>query len=143
MEPLSLNPREPAKDDIECWDDDDDLQGIDDLHFRHASTTTIGSANASYHRESISSRISTRSDRESSGGGDEDWQVLLPDDDSSTTNAIASAKSAGIPIPNNVPTSALLGGTIKRLGGRRLKKVLGDDWGEDLELPKIEAGGSN
>ena len=141
MEPLTLKPRQPAKDDIECWDDDDDLQGIDDLNFRHASTATIGSANASYHRESISSRMSTRSDRESSGGGDEDWQVLLPDDETSTTNAIASAKSAGIPIPNNVPTSALLGGTIKRLGGRRLKKVLGDDWGEDLELLKIEKGG--
>lgn len=141
MEPLTLKPREPVKDDIDCWDDDDDLQGIDDLHFRHASTTTIGSANASYHRESISSRISTRSDQESFVGGDEDWQVLLPDDDSSTTDAIASAKSAGIPIPSDVPASALLGGTIKRLGGRRLKKVLGDDWGEDLELSKIEKGG--
>ena len=140
MEPLTLKPRQPVADDIECWDDDVDLQGIDDLQFRNASTTTVASANASYHRDSISSRISTRSDRESSGGADEDWQVLLPDD-SSTTNAIASAKSAGIPIPNNVPASALLGGTIKRLGGRRLKKVLGDDWGEDLELPKIEQGG--
>lgn len=141
MDSLTLKPREPVKDDIECWDDDDDLQGIDDLHFRHASTTTIGSARASYHRESISSRISTQSDRESSGGGDEDWQVLLPEDETSTINAVASAKSAGIPIPNNVPTSALLGGTIKRLGGRRLKKVLGDDWGDDLELPKMEKGG--
>ncbi|KAL8824995.1 MAG: hypothetical protein Q9191_004678, partial [Dirinaria sp. TL-2023a] len=141
MEPLTLKPRHPVADDIECWDDDVDLQGVDDLQFRNVSTTTMASANASHHRDSISSRISTRSDRESSGGADEDWQVLLPDDDSSTTNAIASAKSAGIPIPNNVPASALLGGTIKRLGGRRLKKVLGDDWGEDLELPKIEQGG--
>lgn len=141
MEPLTLKPGQAVKDEIECWDDDDELQGIDDLQFRNVSTTTIGSTNASYHRESISSRISTRSDRESVGGGDEDWQVLLPDDEGSTTNAIASAKSAGIPIPSNVPTSALLGGTIKRLGGRRLKKVLGDDWGEDLELPKTEHGG--
>ena len=141
MEPLTLKPRQAVKDEIECWDDDDELQGIDDLQFRNVSSTTIASTNASYHRESISSRISTRSDRESIGGGDEDWQVLLPDDETSTTNAIASAKSAGIPIPSNVPTSALLGGTIKRLGGRRLKKVLGDDWGEDLELPKVEHGG--
>lgn len=140
MEPLTSKPRQAAQDEIECWDDDD-LQGIDDLQFRNVSTTTIGSANASYHRDSISSRISTRSDRESIGGGDEDWQVLLPDDESSMTNAIASAKTAGIPIPNNVPASALLGGTIKRLGGRRLKKVLGDDWGEELELPKPEHGG--
>ena len=127
---------------MECWDDDEDLQGIDDLHFRNVSSTTIGSIHASHHRDSTSSRMSTRSDRDSLGGGDEDWQVLLPtDDENSTTDAINSAKTAGIPIPQNVPTSALLGGTIKRLGGRRLKKVLGDDWGEDIELPRPQDGG--
>ena len=63
---------------MECWDDDDDLQGIDDLQFRNVSSTTVGSAQASQFRDSTSSRMSTRSDRESSGGGDEDWQVLLP-----------------------------------------------------------------
>ena len=141
METLTLKPREPVKEEIECWDDDDDLQGIDDLQFRNVSTTTVGtstSTHVSHHRDSVSSRLSARSDFD----GDEDWQVLLPaDDEKSTSNAIASAKSAGIPIPSNVPTSALLGGTIKRLGGRRLKKVLGDDWSEDLELPKAEEGG--
>lgn len=128
---------------MECWDDDDDLQGIDELQFRNVSSTTIGSTQASHFRDSTSSRMSTRSDRESIGGGDEDWQVLLPtDDEKSTTDAINAAKSAGIPIPTNVPSSALLGGTIKRLGGRRLKKVLGgDDWGEDIELPKAQEGG--
>ena len=137
-----LKLRQPAKNDIECWDDDEDLQGIDDLGFRNASTTTIGSTQSSFHRESISSRVSTRSDKESAGGDDEAWHVLLPtDDESSTTSAIASANQAGIPIPTNVPKSALLGGTIKRLGGRRLKKVLVDDWSEDIELPKIENGG--
>ncbi|KAI4212033.1 MAG: hypothetical protein LQ351_005215 [Letrouitia transgressa] len=142
MEPLTLKPRQPVEENIECWDDDGDLQGIDDLQFRNVSTTTIGSANASYHRDSISSRISTKSERESTGGDDQDWQVLLPtDDEASTSNAIASAKTAGIPIPANVPTSALLGGTIKRLGGRRLKKVLVDDWDEDLELPRNGEGG--
>lgn len=141
MEPLTLKSRQPVKDEVECWDDDEDLQGIDDLQFRNASSTTIGSTYAPHHRESISSRVSARSDGGSGGGGDEDWQVLLPtDDESSTTAAIASAKSAGIPIPANVPPSALLGGTIKRLGGRRLKKVFGDDWGEDLELSKVEKG---
>ena len=128
--------------DVECWDDDDDLQGIDNLQFRNISTTTVGSTHTSHHRDSISSRVSTRSDKDSNGGGDEDWQVLLPtDDEISTTNAIASAQSAGIPIPANVPSSALLGGTIKRLGGRQVKKILGDDWGEDLELSKVEDGG--
>lgn len=142
MSPPTLKPRQTAQDDIECWDDDDDLQGIDNLQFRNISTTTVGSTHTSHHRDSISSRISTRSDQYSGGGGDEDWQVLLPtDDEVSTTNAIASAQSAGIPIPANVPSSALLGGTIKRLGGRQVKKILSDDWGDDLELSKVEHGG--
>ncbi|KAL8729232.1 MAG: hypothetical protein Q9166_004853 [cf. Caloplaca sp. 2 TL-2023] len=140
MESLTLKPRQPVEEDIECWDDDGDLQGMDNLQFRNASTTTIGSANASYHRESISSRMSIKSDGDSIAG-DNDWQVLLPtDDEASTNDAIASAKTAGIPIPANVPTSALLGGTIKRLGGRKIKKAF-DDWDEDLELPKPGAGG--
>ena len=142
MEPLTLKPRQPVETGVENWDDDDDLQGIDDAHFRNVSSTTLGSASASHHRESTSSRMSARSDRESAGGGDEDWQVLLPpDDEKATTDAIKSAVTAGIPIPTNVPSSALLGGTIKRLGGRRLKKVLGDDWGDDIELPKGQDGG--
>lgn len=141
MEPLTLRPRQPVEDAVECWDDDEDLQGIDDLQFRNVSSTTIGSSMPS-HRDSISSRMSIRSDRESVGGGDEDWQVLLPtDDETATADAIDSAKSAGIPIPQNVPASALLGGTIKRLGGRRLKKVLGDDWGDDIEIPQGQDGG--
>lgn len=138
MEPLTLKQRQPVGDDIECWDDDDDLQGIDDLQFRNVSSTTFSSS----HRDSISSRMSTRSDRESVGGGDEDWQVLLPaDDEQSMADAIKSAKTAGIPIPNNVPASALLGGTLKRMGGKRVKKMLGDDWSEDIELPKAQDGG--
>lgn len=143
MESLTLKLRQPEENIMECWDDDDDLQGIDELQFRNVSSTTIGSAQASHYRDSTSSRMSTRSDRGSVGGGDEDWQVLLPtDDEKSTTEAINAAKTAGIPIPTNVPSSALLGGTIKRLGGRRLKKVLGgDDWGEDIELPEAQEGG--
>ena len=144
MEQHGLKLSQPLKGEIECWDHDEDLQGIDDLQFRDISSTTVGthvSAQSSHHRDSISSRISTKSDLDSNVG-DEDWQVLLPpNDETSTNHAIASAKSAGIPIPANVPTSALLGGTIKRLGGRRLKKVLGDDWSDDLELPKQGDGG--
>ncbi|KAL8996188.1 MAG: hypothetical protein Q9169_004254 [Polycauliona sp. 2 TL-2023] len=140
MESLTLKTRQPVDEDIECWDDDGDLQGIDNFQFRNTSTTTIGSANASFHRESISSRMSIKSDGDSVAG-DNDWQVLLPtDDEASTNDAIASAKTAGIPIPANVPTSALLGGTIKRLGGRKIKKAF-DDWDEDLELPKPGAEG--
>ncbi|KAI9815685.1 MAG: hypothetical protein M1827_002081 [Pycnora praestabilis] len=144
MEPLTLKPRAAVEEDIECWDDDGDLQG-NDFHFRTtsiATTATDNSTQASHHRDSISSRLSMRSDRDSNVEGDEDWQVLLPTgDETSSTDAIASAKSAGIPIPSNVPTSALLGGTIKRLGGKKIKKIIGgDDWSEDLDLPGFGEG---
>ncbi|KAI9782233.1 MAG: hypothetical protein M1839_005347 [Geoglossum umbratile] len=143
MEPLVLKSRQP-EDAIECWDDDEDLQG-EDFHFRPASFTSISSdatAQLSHHRDSVSSRLSRRSDLESNFGGDEEQQVVLPNDDEiSTISAIASAISAGIPIPTNVPSSALIGGTIKRLGGKRSKKVIRDDWSEDLELEGIGDGG--
>lgn len=133
MEPLTLKPRQPVEEDVECWDDDGDLQGIDDLQFRSASTaTSVTSASQQHHRDSISSRLSTRSDLDSNHG-DEDWQVLLPDDESPAHDAFALAKSKSIPIPSDVPKSALMGGTIKRLGGKKIKKVLHDDWSEDLE----------
>lgn len=139
MEALTLKPRQPVREDIECWDDDEDLQG--NFQFRNASTTTIGSTHTSYHRDSVSSRMSVRSERDSSTGGDEDLQLSLPtDDEISTANAIASAKSAGIPIPANVPSSALIRGTIKRLVGRQVKKVLDEDWAEDLELSNVQPG---
>lgn len=143
MEPLTLKMPPAADHGVECWDDDDDLQGLDDLHLRSASTTTSlnsASIHRSSHRDSMSSRLSHRSDLDSNVGADDDWQVLLPDnDESSHLDAIASAKSAGIPIPTNVPRSALLGGTIKRLGGRKIKRALGEDWSADIELPASDA----
>jgi hypothetical protein len=141
MDPLALKLRHAAEEEIECWDDDGDLQGLDDLQLRSASTATSvtsSSALPAHHRDSISSRLSTRSDLDSNGG-DHDWEVLIQDDNS-TKDAIDSAKTAGIPIPDNVPKSALMGGTIKRLGGRKIKKAMGDDWSDDLELPGLEAG---
>lgn len=114
---------------IESWDDDGDFQG--DLFTN--STSTV--------QTSMSSRISVRSE---SHIGDDDWQVLLtPNDELSTINAISSAKQAGIPIPTNVPSSALLGGSIKRLGKKKSQRkiVADDDWGEDLELPASASDG--
>ena len=140
MEPLSLKPRQPVETPIENWDDDDDLQGIEDLPLRNVSSTTLGSN--PHHRDSVSSRLSARSDRESTGAKDEDWQVVLPpDDEKSTADAISSAIRAGIPIPQNVPSSALIGGTIKRLEGRKLKKAIADVWEDELEIPKAQDGG--
>ena len=113
---------------IENWDDADFEDG-DGLLFKNSTV------------HSLSSRLSVRSE---SNTGDDDWQVLLaPDDDLSTNKAIFSAKQAGIPIPTSVPASALLGGSIKRLGKpKNNKKIeLDDDWGNDLELPDAATGG--
>jgi hypothetical protein len=136
MEQLTLQPRkaEVEEEAIENWDDDNDLDiGGDDFTFRSTSVATTA---ASHHRDSISSRLSGRSEFDSICG-DEEKQVHLPgDDEVSTFDAIATATRAGIPIPQNVPPSALMGGTIKRLGGRRIKKIVKDDWDDgDLELP--------
>ncbi|KAL2368703.1 hypothetical protein RJZ57_006904, partial [Blastomyces gilchristii] len=140
--PLRLR-QSQAGEAIECWDDDEDLQCNDYIQFRTVSAGTSVAGSSSFrpsgHRDSISSRRSCRSDLDSNGGDEEDWQLLLHDnDEAATKDAIASAKSAGIPLPADVPSSALLGGTIKRLGGRKIKKTLGDDWSEDLDLSGVE-----
>jgi hypothetical protein len=112
---------------IENWDDDADFQG----DFNAFAHTSHGSA------PSQRSRLSSL--RSESVTGDEDWNVVIqPDNESSTTQAIRSAKLAGIPLPNNIPSSALLGGTIKRLGKRKSKqKLRDDDWDGDLEMSDL------
>lgn len=109
---------------IENWDDDGDFDAAGDI-FAHSMSNL----------QSTSRSVSIRSE---SNTGDDDWQVLItPNDAQSTTNAITSAKLAGIPIPASVPASALLGGAIKRLGKKKSnrKMVVDEDWGNDLELP--------
>ncbi|KAL0941008.1 cytokinesis regulator [Colletotrichum truncatum] len=137
MEPLRLKPRLPvAEPDIENWDDDDFQIETEDLTFRTASTATIA---APARRDSASSHMSFRSELESIL--DEETHVHVPgDDEKSTMDAIAAATQAGIPIPKNVPSSALMGGTIKRLGGRKIKKIIQDDWEDDLVLPESSQG---
>ncbi|KAL3459878.1 hypothetical protein BJX64DRAFT_264333 [Aspergillus heterothallicus] len=139
MAPLTLEMPQNTEGAIECWDDDDDLQCYDDIHLRatsSAASVTNSSVRRSGHRDSISSRLSARSDLDSTAGGDEDWQIqLLEDNDLVDEEAISSVKNAGIPLPANVPRSALIGGTIKRLGKRKTKREFIDDWSDDLELP--------
>ncbi len=130
MDTLRLKPRQPVEDVVENWDDDDFMIEGDDLAFRSSSNTAPAAAGS--RRESHSS---FRSDFESIHA-EEEQQVLLPgDDEKSTLDAIALAANAGIPLPTNVPPSALMGGTIKRLGGRKIKTILQEDWGDDLEFP--------
>ena len=126
--------------EVENWDQDLDFQGFDDLNFRNFSTNTSATGVPSrslQHRDSLS-RLSAKSEIDDEG----EWQLLLPHgDEKSAQHAIADAKAKGVPIPTNVPSSALIGGTIKRLGGKKVKRILGDEWGEDLELPKPGEGG--
>ncbi|KAI1461051.1 hypothetical protein F4805DRAFT_312363 [Annulohypoxylon moriforme] len=115
---------------VEDWGDDDDFMiDNDDLTFRSNST----SANLHpHHRDSLSS---FRSDRESLPGNEERHVHLPGDDEKSTLDAIAAVAHAGIPIPTNVPPTALIGGTIKRLGGRKVKKIFQEDYDDDIEFP--------
>ncbi|KAI8943849.1 hypothetical protein NX059_001821 [Plenodomus lindquistii] len=115
---------------LESWDDGDFDDQSDDFLFKNPA-----------HSHSSRMSMSARSEAESN----DDWQILItPNDESSTTHAItAAAKQAGIPIPTSVPSSALLGGSIKRLGKKKsaTKVAVDDDWGNDLELPSATAGG--
>jgi hypothetical protein len=108
---------------METWDDGDFDDRSDGLLFKNSTV------------HSLSSRMSVRSETESQ----DDWQFLItPDDQATNTSAIkTAAKQAGIPIPTSVPSSALLGGSIKRLGKKNSTKKIevDDDWGNDLELP--------
>lgn len=136
MDTLRIKERKPVEDDVENWDDDDFLIEGDDLALRNPS---ISASLPPYRRDSLSSHKSLRSERESVHG-EEEQQVHLPnDDETSTLNAIAIAASAGIPIPRSVPPSALQG-TIKRLGGRKVKKILQEDWSDDLMFPEGSGG---
>ncbi|ORY64326.1 uncharacterized protein BCR38DRAFT_342979, partial [Pseudomassariella vexata] len=129
MDTLRLKPRQPVEEVVEDWDDDDFMIDNDDLEFRNSSVNTSNNFNRR------DSRASFKSDRESLGGDDERHLHLPGDDEKSTLDAIAAATNAGIPIPKNVPPSALMGGTIKRLGGKKIKTIFQEDWDEDLELP--------
>lgn len=126
---LRLKARPPVEDQIENWDDEDFLIDGEDIALPSISNSVNISSNR---RDSASS---FRSDFESVHG-EEEKQVHLPDnDEKSTLDAIAAAAKAGIPLPKNVPPSALMGGTIKRLGGRKIKKIIQEDWVDDLEFP--------
>ncbi|KLU83451.1 hypothetical protein MAPG_02511 [Magnaporthiopsis poae ATCC 64411] len=129
METLRLKPRPPAPAaELENWDDEDFLID-DDLTFRS------GGSNATSYVNRRDSQSSFRSERESLQG--EEKCLQIPDDDEKATmDAIAAAANAGIPLPQNITPSALMGGTIKRLGGRKIKKIIQEDWDDDLELPE-------
>jgi hypothetical protein len=121
---------------VEHWDDDD-FANLDDIQFRTASTASSVASwqhNQVHHidrKDSIRSRLSARSDR-GSNQDDQDWDVVV--DQSSVNDAVAIAKRTGIPIPANVPQSALVGGTIRKMPGKKIKQAMSEDWTEDLDF---------
>lgn len=143
---FQLKPRKAAEGETENWDGDDfDIGGDADFVFpsRAGSVHAQGSKGVGTsrrrERESTSSRMSMRSDL----GEDEERQLPVPgNDEKSRLIAFAAAQNAGIPLPQNIPTSALIGGTIKRLGGQKVKRIVNqDDWDDDLEFPASGNGG--
>lgn len=130
MEPLTLKQRQSVEEpEIEDWDDGD-FANLDDIQLRAASTTTSIASTKQSHRDSMSSRLSIRSD---SNQGDDNWDIHVGESDP-VKDAIAIAKSKGIPIPSNVPRSALVGGTIRRMNGEKIQRAIADDWDEDLDF---------
>ena len=128
-----------ANQPVEHWDDDD-FAGLDDIQFRTASTASSAaswqhhSQQHSHHldrRDSILSRLSARSDK-GSQFDEQDWD--LPADQPIDDVVVAAVKSTGIPIPVNVPQSALVGGTIRKMPGKKIKQAMADDWSEDLNF---------
>jgi len=108
---------------VESWDDDIDFTG---------DFQGFGNSTGSIAQGSISSKLSVHSE---SVGGEDDWNVVLqPNDEQSTSHAIQSAKQAGVPLPINIPSSALLGGTIKRLGRKPSRQKVDDDWDNDIDM---------
>jgi hypothetical protein len=131
---LRLKTRPPVEDEIENWDDEDFVFDGDELALPSLCNSAV---NISSNRRD--SQSSFRSDLESVHG-EEEKQVHIPEnDEKATLDAIAAAAKAGIPLPKNVPPSALMGGTIKRLGGRKIKKIIQEDWVEDLVIPDGQA----
>ncbi|KAF3902031.1 hypothetical protein AA313_de0206128 [Arthrobotrys entomopaga] len=116
---------------IESWDDDDDFQDVGDLR--------MSSHNSRFSdRGSTPSRLSVASDslHDFSFMEDPERELVLPHPVSaiSPEDAIRSANKAGIPLPKDIPASALTGGSIRKIGGVGTKRVVKVDWREDLEI---------
>jgi hypothetical protein len=120
----------------ESWDDDDDLlfddnESIGDLKDNHSSNSQPNTRRRTSNIRSFSGlKTLEENDRE-----DITQEFELSTDDIET--AFSVALNAGIPIPRDTPSSALIGGTINRLGTsvRKARPVNMDDWSEDIDIP--------
>ncbi|KAK6363303.1 hypothetical protein TWF730_000742 [Orbilia blumenaviensis] len=115
---------------IESWDDDDDFKDVGDLRMSKPSSRFSD-------RGSTPSRLSVASDtlHDFAFIDDMEKDFVFPHSASviSPEDAIRSANKAGIPLPKDIPASALTGGSIRKIGPSS-KRVVKVDWGEDLEI---------
>ncbi|KZZ91936.1 two-component GAP Byr4 [Ascosphaera apis ARSEF 7405] len=140
-----LRLRQNAEPSIESWDDDTDLQCINDLHLRFASkaqsraNSIFALPNRPIYRDSISSHQSLLSDS-NNGDLDDDSTILLDDDDdrSFSQNALSALQSGSISAQSRFPTSALQSGATKGFGGQELRDSLTDNWADGLDLSSID-----
>ena len=120
----------------ESWDNDDDLlfddnESIGDLKDSQSSNTQSATRRRTSNIRTFSGlRTLEENDKE-----DITQQFELSTDD--IEGAFNLALKAGIPIPKDTPSSALIGGTINRLGtsSRKGRPVNNDDWSEDIDIP--------
>ncbi|KAK6534267.1 hypothetical protein TWF281_005597 [Arthrobotrys megalospora] len=129
---------------IESWDDDDDFKDVGD-HLRMSKPSSSRFSD----RGSTPSRLSVASDSLHDfafidDSIDKDFvlphllhhhsaSIISPED------AIRSANKAGIPLPKDIPASALTGGSIRKIAASSSKRVVKVDWGEDLEIDTTSA----
>ncbi|KAK6357022.1 hypothetical protein TWF718_001353 [Orbilia javanica] len=115
---------------IESWDDDDDFKDVGDLRMSKPSSRFSD-------RGSTPSRLSVASDtlHDFVFLDDAERDFIFPHSASvvSPEDAIRSANKAGIPLPKDIPASALTGGSIRKIGASS-KRVVKVDWTEDLEI---------
>jgi len=119
----------------ESWDSDDDLlfddnESISDLRDSQTSNPhTTTRRKTSNIKPFANLKTLEENDRE-----DITQQFEISTDD--IEGAFNMARKAGIPIPRDTPSSALIGGTINRLGSslRKNKPTNMDDWAEDLDI---------
>src|SRR5271170_8144621 len=124
----------------ESWDNDDDLlfddnESIGDLKDSQSSNNQPTTRRRISNIRTISGlRTLEENDKE-----DITQQFELSTDD--IEGAFNLALKAGIPIPKDTPSSALIGGTINRLGtsSRKGRPVNNDDWSEDIDIPDTTA----
>lgn len=122
----------------ESWDNDDDLlfddnESIGDLRESQTSNPPINTRRRSGNIRSFSG---LKTLDENDDNEDTTHQFELSTDD--IEGALSLALKAGIPIPKDTPSSALIGGTINRLGNslRKTRAVNMDDWSEDIDMPE-------